>query len=192
MELTLHLRPRWGRGYRESLFSDSTAPLYTGNLWKSDGNLKQSKSSAMTKSTPSLLNALNRVWLEQHNLLEDGDLKHLQHPEESILAPGGEIFFAVRADQVVGTCAVIPRQPGEVELIKLTVTDQVRGQGIGRRLTEHAIDWARRRGAAKVVLVSATPLKDALRLYERLGFTYGPMPADTGYETADIYMELAL
>jgi hypothetical protein len=31
-----------------------------------------------------------------------------------------------------------------------------------------------------------------LRLYERLGFQYGPLPADPGYQTADIYMELSL
>jgi hypothetical protein len=54
------------------------------------------------------------------------------------------------------------------------------------------IDWAQGRDAEKVVLLSSTKLKTALRLYERLGFVYCPLPADTGYETADIYMELAL
>ena len=135
---------------------------------------------------------LNRAWLEEHNLLEEGDLKHLQHPRESILNPGGEIFLAMRDGEVVGTCAVVPVEPGVFELVKLTVADEVRGKGVGRRLTECAIEWARERGASRVVLISASPLKNALRLYERLGFAYHSLPANVGYETADIYMELAL
>jgi len=31
-------------------------------------------------------NRLNRAWLEEHALLEDGDRKQLGHPRESILA----------------------------------------------------------------------------------------------------------
>lgn len=137
-------------------------------------------------------NRLNRVWLDEHALLEDGDRKQLEHPRESILAKGGEIFIAVIGEDVVGTCAVIPQQAGVVGLAKLAVDERLRGYGLGKRLTETAIDWARRHGAQKVTLVSSTKLQTALRLYERMGFQYASLPADTGYETADIYMELSL
>jgi hypothetical protein len=53
-------------------------------------------------------NRLNRAWLEEHALLEDGDRKQLEQPRESILAKGGEIFIAVMGEEVVGSCAVIP------------------------------------------------------------------------------------
>jgi GNAT superfamily N-acetyltransferase len=135
---------------------------------------------------------LNREWLEDHGLLEDGDLKQLERPRESILANGGEIFIAVMDDEVVGTCAVIPYDAGVVELAKLAVDKSVRGHGLGKRLTETALAWARSRGARKVILLSSTKLQAALRLYERLGFQYGSLPADPGYQTADIYMELSL
>ena len=49
---------------------------------------------------------LNREWLEQYSLLEDGDLKHLEHPRESILATGGDIFIALIGGVVVGTATV--------------------------------------------------------------------------------------
>lgn len=137
-------------------------------------------------------NRLNRAWLEEHALLEDGDRKHLEQPRESILAKGGEIFIAVMGEEVVGSCAVIPHGVGVVELAKLAVDARVQGHGLGRRLTETALAWARRRGAQKVILLSSTKLQAALRLYERLGFQYGPLPADPGYQTADIYMELSL
>lgn len=135
---------------------------------------------------------LNREWLEGYSLFEDADRKYLEHPRQSILDPGGEIFFAVRRGEAVGTCAAIVREAETVELAKLAVASGVRGRGIGRQLSEAAIAWARGRGARRVVLVSSTKLTAALRLYERLGFEYCALPADPGYETADIYMELAL
>src|SRR5215470_9268190 len=134
-------------------------------------------------------NRLNSAWLEEHALFEDGDRKQLEQPRESILAKGGEIFIAVMGEEVVGTCAVIPHDAGVVELAKLAVDARVQGHGLGRRLTEMALAWARGRGAQKVILLSSTKLLAALRLYERLGFQYGPLPADTDYQTADIYME---
>ncbi len=135
---------------------------------------------------------LNREWLERYALLEDGDLKHLEHPRETILATGGEIFFALQCGVVVGTCATIVRDGETVELAKLAVDTSARRHGVGRQLTEVAIGWSRNRGARKLVLVSSSKLQAALRLYERLGFQYGPLPADTGYETADVFMELVL
>jgi putative acetyltransferase len=133
---------------------------------------------------------LNLEWLERYSLLEDADRKYLEHPQETILTPGGEIFFALLGDEVVGTCALIVQEPGTIELAKLAVARGMRGRGIGRQLSETALEWARARGARKVVLVSSTSLAAALRLYERLGFKHGPMPADTVYATADVYMEL--
>src|SRR6185369_684658 len=91
---------------------------------------------------------------------------------------------------VVGTGAAIIQDSDTIELAKLAVDENARDLGIGKLLTETVLDWARCRGAKKVVLVSSSKLQAALRLYERLGFIYCPLPPDTGYETADIYMEL--
>src|SRR5262247_4874330 len=87
-------------------------------------------------------NRLNRAWLEEHSLLEDGDRKQLEQPRESILAKGGEIFIAVMGEEVVGSCAVIPLDAGVVELAKLAVDARVQGHGVGRRLTEAGLAWA--------------------------------------------------
>lgn len=135
---------------------------------------------------------LNRDWLERYALLEEGDRKHLEHPKESILSSGGEIFVALIDGAVVGTCAAIVRDSRTVELAKLAVGESARGCGIGQRLSTTAIEWARERGAERIVLVSSTRLTTALRLYERLGFVYAELPADPGYESADVYMELRL
>lgn len=135
---------------------------------------------------------LNREWLEHYELFEEADRKHLDDPRASILATGGEIFIGLISGAVVGTCAVVVRDAETVELAKLAVDRSARGGGIGQRLTQTAIDWARERGARRIKLVSSTKLASALRLYERLGFAYVPPPDDPEYATADVYMELNL
>ncbi len=135
---------------------------------------------------------LNLAWLEGHDLLEAGDFKHLDHPRESILDTGGEIFLAMDGDEVVGTCGIARSGDDRAEIVKLSTDDRVRGQGVGRRLTEAALDWAREHGIRVIFLVSSSKLTAALRLYERMGFEHRPLPPDPGYATVDVYMELTL
>jgi GNAT superfamily N-acetyltransferase len=135
---------------------------------------------------------LNRLWLEEHSLLEPVDLEYLQNPEHHILAGGGEVFFALDGENVAGVCASIPISASTYELAKLSVSPAYRGHGLGRRLSETAIDYARRAGASEVVLTSHTALVEAIRLYESLGFRHTAMPEDIRYETANVYMRLLL
>ncbi len=135
---------------------------------------------------------LNRAWLELYFTVEPLDEEYLSDPEGHIIAPGGEIFFALDGDEVIGTCAMIPRGDDEFELAKLAVTPAAQGRGIGRRLVEAAIAFARGRGARRVILVSNSGLGPALRLYERLGFEHGPVPDPRPYVDADVFMVLVL
>ena len=135
---------------------------------------------------------LNLEWLEGYSLLEDADLKYLEDPKTHILDTGGEVFFAVESGTVIGTCAVVWRGPEEIELVKLAVSPAAQGRGLGRRLSETAIQFARDSKARKVTLLSSTKLLAAVRLYESLGFRHVPMPSGVDYETADVYMELDL
>ena len=135
---------------------------------------------------------LSRAWLEGFGLLEDGDLVYLQDPEASILAGGGEIFFALDGDSVIGTCAAIRRSGTTIELAKLGVAPSAQNRGVGRRLCEAVIDLARRSGATRVVLTSNTRLTAALRLYRALGFRDAPVPDGLPFVTIDVYMTLEL
>ncbi len=135
---------------------------------------------------------LNRIWLEQHSLLEPVDLEYLREPERLILAHGGQVFFAMKGEAVVGTCAAIPISATTWELAKLAVDPSTRGLGIGRRLCEAVLAYARAAGATEIVLTSHTALVEAIRLYETLGFRHAPLPADVRYETANVYMQLIL
>ena len=135
---------------------------------------------------------LNREWLDSFGLYEEPDGKHLYSPREYILDPGGEIFIAEEDGRVVGTCALVPVSDDVFEVAKLAVAQEARGQGLGRRLAELALNRVRERGARRVVLFSSSKLGPALKLYESLGFEHRPVPGHQPYETADVYMELEL
>jgi putative acetyltransferase len=61
--------------------------------------------------------------------------------------------------------------PGDViELKKLYLAGAARGQGLGRQAVMRVIDAARARGARAIVLETAAVLREANRLYTRLGF----------------------
>jgi GNAT superfamily N-acetyltransferase len=135
---------------------------------------------------------LNRVWLEEHGLLEPPDLEYLKNPQALILATGGQVFFALDDEKVVGTCAAIRISDSVFELAKLTVDPAAQGRGLGRRLCDAVIEFARDAGATDLFLTSNTVLVQAIQLYESLGFRHAPMPADVRYATANVYMTLGL
>ena len=135
---------------------------------------------------------LNRQWLEDFVLLEHADQKHLNALRESIIEPGGQLFLAVENEIVVGTCAADHAGGSTVEIAKLVTAPFARRRGIGRLLAQTVIDYATGIGARKVVLVSSTKLKSALGLYASMGFVHRPLPAQPGYASADVTMELVL
>lgn len=135
---------------------------------------------------------LNRSWLDAHDLYEPADEPTLADPRGTVIDEGGAVFIAERDGVVIGTAAVAPYAPGEVELVKVTVAESARGSGLGRRLVDVCIAQARLMGARRLVLVSSSRLTSALRLYERMGFAHGPLPPNVPYETADVFMTLDL
>ena len=134
---------------------------------------------------------LNREWLVRYNLLEPSDEAQLADPETHFLKGGGQIFVALSGDQVVGTCAISPHQ-SDLEIAKLAVSAEFRGQGLARRLVDRCISHARALGARRITLLSNSQLQAAIRLYESLGFEHHPVPDVTAYDTADVYMVLDL
>ena len=129
-----------------------------------------------------------------HAVFEEKDRQTLNDPAGSILLKGGHIFMAYAGTEAVGCVALIPMSDGAYELSKMAVSPHLRGRGIGRRLLQYAIVQARSLGAKSLFLGSNRRLKDAVHLYESVGFrhvkpeTLPPMP----YSRVDVFMDMPL
>jgi putative acetyltransferase len=98
----------------------------------------------------------------------DADLEDI---EGSYRSRGGRFDILVdKAGQVVGSVGLFPVSPTVCELRKMYLAAPVRGLGHGRRLLEHALGCARQLGFTRMVLETASVLREAVALYERYGF----------------------
>ena len=85
-------------------------------------------------------------------------------------------FGAVEKGKVISTCycMIIPnltRLGSSIAFVENVVTDsEYRGQGLGRKVMEKAIDFARENDCYKVILQSASFRKEAHQFYKNLGF----------------------
>jgi putative acetyltransferase len=137
---------------------------------------------------------LNEVWIEKYFSMEAPDREVLNKPFERIVQPGGQIVMAMRDGDAVGCCALISMESGVFELGKMTVREDHRGLGVGRRLLKATIDTAARMGATRLYLESNDRLADAVHLYESLGFRHLPPERvhASPYARSNVHMELDL
>ena len=123
--------------------------------------------------------------------LEARDIEILSDPETSILKKGGHIYMACMGREAVGCVALAPMGKDVYELSKMAVTPNLRGQGVGRRLLEYAIEQAKALGAKSLFLGSNAKLEGAVHLYESVGFRHAPPERrpNLGYSRANVFME---
>jgi putative acetyltransferase len=76
--------------------------------------------------------------------------------------------------EIAGSVGLLPVGTDGVELRKMYLGRAWRGRGLGRALLAAALGEARRRGFRRVVLETASVLREAIRLYERAGFRRRP------------------
>jgi len=128
-----------------------------------------------TKADLTGLLALYRQLTPEDPLLDESRAQSIW---DSIEANDGlRYFVAVDGQKLVSTCniAIVPnltRNGASWAVIENVVTDEAyRRQGIGKRLMEMAIEFAKSRGCYKVCLLSNSTRAGAHKFYEELGFS---------------------
>ena len=97
-------------------------------------------------------------------------------------------FWCLLDDKdVVGTVAIKRIDDATAEMKALYLSSELRGRGFGYKLLDTAVCYAKDRGYKRVVLDSMSAYKDALKLYEKYGFTRTARYNDNKF--ADVFME---
>jgi len=114
-----------------------------------------------------------RAVLDEYGLAPDpsGVDRDLDDPLASYPGRCGMLDVVVDAGgRVAGCCGIYPLDDRTCELRKMYLLAQARGHGLGKRLLERALAFARGRRFARVELETASVLDRAMALYTSAGF----------------------
>ena len=131
---------------------------------------------------------LNEAWIAKYFVLEPKDREVLNDPQGKIIDKGGRVFMALQDGAAVGCAALLKMDDGGYEVAKMTVSEDLRGSGLGKLLMQRCIDVGAELGATRLYLETNSSLAPALGLYRAMGFK-DLAPTETPYVRADVFME---
>ena len=106
--------------------------------------------------------------------------------------PGSIYFVALMDDEIVGGGGIYPSDGlpnGTCELVKMYLLPEARGIGLGKRIIEECLAFAKENGYSQVYIESMPELENALKVYEKFGFKYISAPlGNTGHHGCEKWM----
>ena len=135
---------------------------------------------------------INRQWIEQMFTLEALDEAMLNFPQKYIIDTGGYIWFAQHPTLgIIGTCALMQREPGKYELTKMGVLTCARDLKVGERLLQHVLQQIPSMAIKRLFLLTNKKCQAAIHLYQKNGFVHSQkIMSDYGhaYARCDVAM----
>ncbi|MDD2701000.1 MAG: GNAT family N-acetyltransferase [Sideroxydans sp.] len=124
---------------------------------------------------PQLADLLSELFALESDFMPERD-KQLRGLRAILNEPQLGKLFVLRVDGKVAGMAnalitVSTAEGGKVLLLEDVIVSRAqRGGGLGRKLIEHVLDWARARGMTRVTLLADRDNTPALDFYRKLGF----------------------
>jgi putative acetyltransferase len=114
------------------------------------------------------------------------------HLYELFQKPGSIYYVAEQEGEILGGAGIYPSNglpKGTCELVKMYLKPATRGLGLGRKLIEQCLEFAKALGYVQVYIETMPELRKALSVYEKFGFEYlnGPL-GNTGHFGCDVWM----
>jgi putative acetyltransferase len=101
-------------------------------------------------------------------------------------------YVVIYNNQLVGGGGIFPTKnlpEGVCELVKMYLSKNVRGLGLGKMMIEKCMETAVELGYTKMYLETLPELKNAVYLYEKMGFERLQNPlGNSGHTGCDIWM----
>lgn len=133
--------------------------------------------------------AFNRAWIEKIFEMEPVDTWMVTNPGKAILEPGGAILMAEYNGVPAGTIGLRKLNETTYEIIKMAVSTDFRRLGIGEALCYSSFLKAKEMGATTVILYSNKLNAEAVKLYEKIGFTHAAVEPGI-YKRANVKMTI--
>lgn len=130
---------------------------------------------ATAEDLPHLAGLLDELFALERDFTPDRD-RQLRGLAVILDEPALGRLFVLRIDGRVAGMAnalitVSTAEGGRVLLLEDVIVSRAhRGGGLGRRLVEHVLDWARGQGMTRVTLLADRDNRPALDFYRALGF----------------------
>lgn len=114
------------------------------------------------------------------------------HLYELFQEPGSIYYVAEQEGQIIGGAGIYPSEglpQGTCELVKMYLVPEVRNKGLGRKLIDACLEFAKGFGYIQVYIETMPELRKAVSVYEKFGFEYlnGPL-GNTGHFGCDVWM----
>ena len=124
--------------------------------------------------------------LKQDPACTDADIKDI---ESSYFGRGGTFFVLETEDgSIIGAYGLYPVEEKTCELRKMYLHKAHRGKGLGKFLLEDALSKARQLGFERMILETASVLKEAIALYKSYGFVeYNPQHMSSRCDQAYLF-----
>lgn len=144
---------------------------------------------------PAIANVIRQVSAEYGLTADKGYTvadPNLDQLSELYSQPGSAYWVVELNGEVVGGGGVAPlscSEPDICELQKMYFMTSARGRGLAKKLALMALDYAREQGFKRCYLETTAFLKEAVGLYEHLGFEHidGPLGC-TGHVDCEVTM----
>ena len=111
---------------------------------------------------------------------------------ELFKTPNSFYWVVEDGDKILGGCGVYPTEglpEGCIELVKLYLSKELRGEGLGKKLMEMSTEKAKELGFNQIYLESMPELNSAVGLYEKLGYKVLENPlGQSGHFACDLWM----
>lgn len=111
---------------------------------------------------------------------------------KNYLSSDSAVYLVAKIDnKIVGGCGIasFDQQKKICELRKLFLLPEARGFGVGRKLIEQCLDYAKSEGYNECYLDTLSAMKGAIALYEKFQFEHLPEPiAGTIHGACDVWM----
>ena len=126
--------------------------------------------------SPQHLDTIRLLFLEyakslNFDLCFQGFHEELEGIPGDYAPPDGRLLLAIYGDKVAGCVALRKVADGICEMKRLWVRPEFRGKQIGRKLAEEVISQARKIGYSLIKLDTVDTMKEAISLYQSMGFS---------------------